>query len=191
MRKLLSVIVLLGFTVMAHAQKFEPNTKWPYVYEHFTPGTIYFEGNEKSSADMNIHLWGNVLHYVKADGKIYRAEAVDEEILTAVDKTVDKLESQIRRQKTKFLKKKKDYPQIVNFLEEDNGADFDYEYEPEDKKITRRKTFELRPMTSEDAILQMEMLGHNFLVYLDAETDSVCVIYKRNDGNYGLLEPDY
>ena len=89
------------------------------------------------------------------------------------------------------MKKKKDYPQIVNFLEEDNGADFDYEYEPEDKKITRRKTFELRPMTSEDAILQMEMLGHNFLVYLDAETDSVCVIYKRNDGNYGLLEPDY
>ena len=45
MRKLLSVIVLLGVAVMAHAQKFEPNTKWPYVYEHFTPGTIYFEGN--------------------------------------------------------------------------------------------------------------------------------------------------
>ncbi|MCQ2504350.1 MAG: ribosome-associated translation inhibitor RaiA [Saccharofermentans sp.] len=128
---------------------------------------------------------------LKLDGKILRAEARDEEILTAVDKTVDKLESQIRRQKTKFLKKKKDYPQIVSFLEEDNGADFDYETEPEDKKITRRKTFELRPMTSEDAILQMEMLGHNFLVYLDAETDSVCVVYKRNDGNYGLLEPDY
>ena len=128
---------------------------------------------------------------LKLDGKIYRAEARDEEILTAVDKTVDKLESQIRRQKTKFLKKKKEYPQIVSYLEEDNGADYDYEYEPEDKKITRRKTFELRPMTSEDAILQMEMLGHNFLVYLDAETDSVCVIYKRNDGNYGLLEPEY
>lgn len=74
MRKLLSVIVLLGFAVMAHAQNFEPNTKWPYVYEHFTPGTIYFEGNEKSSADMNIHLWGNVLHYVKADGKIYQSD---------------------------------------------------------------------------------------------------------------------
>lgn len=74
MRKLLSVIVLLGFAVMAHAQKFEPNTKWPYVYEHFTPGTIYFEGNEKSPADMNIHLWGNVLHYVKADGKIYQSD---------------------------------------------------------------------------------------------------------------------
>jgi len=128
---------------------------------------------------------------LKLDNKIYRAEARDEEILTAVDKTVDKLESQIRRQKTKFLKKKKEYPQIISYLEEDNGSDFDYEVDIPETKITRKKTFELRPMTSEDAILQMEMLGHNFLVYLDADTDSVCVVYKRNDGNYGLLEPEY
>ncbi|MBR6879927.1 MAG: ribosome-associated translation inhibitor RaiA [Clostridiales bacterium] len=127
---------------------------------------------------------------LKLNGKIYRAEARDEEILTAVDKTVDKLESQIRRQKTKFLKKKKEYPQIVSYLEQDTVADFDYEIE-KDSKITRKKSFELRPMTSEDAILQMEMLGHNFLVYLDADTNSVCVIYKRKDGDYGLLEPEY
>ena len=129
---------------------------------------------------------------LKLNNKIYRAEARDEEILTAVDRTVDKLESQIRRQKTKFLKKKKEYPEIVSYLEEDGGSDFDYVAdEPEESRITRKKTFELRPMTSEDAILQMEMLGHNFLVYLDADTNSVCVIYKRNDGNYGLLEPEY
>lgn len=59
-------------TVMA--QKYEPNTKWPYLYEDFIPGTIFFEGNQKSTADMNIHLWGNVLHYVKADGKIYQSD---------------------------------------------------------------------------------------------------------------------
>jgi len=129
---------------------------------------------------------------MKLDNKIYRAEARDEEILTAVDRAIDKLESQIRRNKTKFLKKKKEYPQIANYLEDDNASDFDYEVEvPEESKITRHKTFELRPMTSEDAILQMEMLGHNFLVYLDADTDSVCVVYKRNDGDYGLLEPKY
>lgn len=127
---------------------------------------------------------------LKLADKIYRAEAKDEEILSAVDKTVDKLESQIRKQKTKFIRRKKDYPQIVSYLEDDNGADFDYETDV-DTKITRRKTFTLRPMTSDDAILQMEMLGHNFLVYLDADTNSVCVIYKRNDGDYGLLEPDY
>ena len=127
---------------------------------------------------------------IKLDGKILRAEARDEEILSAVDKAIDKLESQIRKQKTKFIKQKKDYPQIVSFLEEDNSADFDYEVENEGG-ITRRKTFDLRPMTAEDAILQMEMLGHSFLVYLDADTNSVCVIYKRKDGDYGLLEPNY
>ena len=127
---------------------------------------------------------------IKLDGKILRAEARDEEILSAVDKSIDKLESQIRKQKTKFLKKKKEYPQIVSFIADEEAADFDYEMET-DTKISRRKTFDLRPMTSEDAILQMEMLGHNFLVYLDADTNSVCVVYKRKDGDYGLLEPNY
>ena len=123
-------------------------------------------------------------------GKILRAEACDEDILTAVDRTVDKLESQIRRQKTKFLKKKKDYPGIVSYLEEDGGADFDL-VEENEAKITKRKQFALRPMTSEDAILQLEMLGHDFFVDLDSDTNSVCVVYKRYDGGYGLLEPEY
>ncbi len=127
---------------------------------------------------------------IKLNGKIIRAEARDEEILTAVDQTIAKLEKQIRKQKTKFIKQKKEYPQIVNFLEEDNSADFDYEVE-EETGITKRKTFDLRPMTAEDAILQLEMLGHSFYVYLDSDTNSVCVVYKRNDGNYGLLEPKY
>ena len=127
---------------------------------------------------------------MKFDGRILRAEAVDEDILTAVDRTVDKLESQIRRQKTKFLKRKKDFPGIVNYLEDDGGADFDF-VEEKDEKITKRKQFALRPMTSEDAILQLEMLGHDFFVYLDSDTNSVCVVYKRYDGGYGLLEPEY
>ncbi len=78
MTKLVKVVLpfyLLTFLPLtAEAQKFEPNTKWPYLYENFTPGTIFFEGNQKSTADMNIHLWGNVLHYVKADGKIYQSD---------------------------------------------------------------------------------------------------------------------
>lgn len=125
---------------------------------------------------------------LKLDNRIYRAEAKDGDILNAVDRTVDKLESQIRKQKTKFLKKKKEYPEVIGFLEEDE-ADFDIE--GTEQKITRRKTFDLRPMSSDDAILQMEMLGHDFLVYLDSDTNSVCVVYKRKDGNYGLLEPKY
>lgn len=127
---------------------------------------------------------------LKLNNKIYRAESKDEEVLSAVDRTVDKLESQIRKQKTKFLKQKKEYPQIISYLEEEADLDYDFE-ETDEKQIIKRKTFELRPMSSEDAILQMEMLGHNFLVYLDSQTNSVCVIYKRKDGNYGLIEPTY
>ena len=148
---------------------------------------------EEGSFNVRIRPEGSLMVVeitMKLDNKVYRAEARDEEILTAVDRAIDKLESQIRRQKTKFLKKKKEYPQIVNLLEDDNAADFDVENEVE-AKITRRKEFDLRPMSTEDAILQMEMLGHSFFVYLDAETDSICVIYKRQDGNYGLLEPKY
>ena len=148
---------------------------------------------EEGSFNIKIRPEGSVMVVeitLKLDTKIYRAEARDEEILTAIDKTVDKLESQIRRQKTKFMKKKKEYPQIVSFLEEEPDTDFDFEMDDE-KKIIKRKPFELRPMTSEDAILTMEMLDHTFLVYLDANTDNVCVVYKRKDGNYGLIEPIY
>ena len=78
MARLLKVVLpfcLFAFSPLhVSAQRFEPNTKWPYVYENFMPGTIYFEGNEKSSADLNIHLWGNVLHYVKGDGRIYQSD---------------------------------------------------------------------------------------------------------------------
>jgi putative sigma-54 modulation protein len=59
------------------------------------------------------------------------------------------------------------------------------------KAIIKRKSFALVPMTPDDAVLQMEMLGHSFLVYLDAESGNVCVVYKRKDGNYGVIEPTY
>ena len=76
MKKILSLIAMMLFTVSASAQ-FEPNTKWPYVYENFTDGTIYFDGNKKSAAKLNIHLLGNVLHYVSPEGKIFQSSDKD------------------------------------------------------------------------------------------------------------------
>lgn len=72
MKKLLSFIIMALFTLSASAQ-YEPNTKWPYVYENFTDGTIYFDGNKKSVAKLNIHLLGNVLHYISPEGKIFQS----------------------------------------------------------------------------------------------------------------------
>ena len=68
----LSIISLLSLSV--GAQKYVPNTKWPYLYEDFQKGTIYMEGNKKSEAELNVHLLGNVLHYIKPDGKIYHSD---------------------------------------------------------------------------------------------------------------------
>lgn len=126
---------------------------------------------------------------LRLQNHIYRAEAKDEEILTAVDRTVDKLESQIRRQKSRIQKQIHDYSYMKEYLDDIVPDAEDEEYE--EKTIIKRKTFALVPMTSDDAVLQMEMLGHSFLVYLDAETGNVCVVYKRKDGNYGLIEPTY
>ena len=70
MNRIFTVFGLLLLCVAAHAQKFQPNTRWPYLYENFMPGTIYFKDNTKSSADMNIHLQGNVLHYTDKEGHI-------------------------------------------------------------------------------------------------------------------------
>lgn len=77
MKKLCSLFVLLCAVLTASAQKFEPNTKWPYVYEDFTQGAIFFNGNKKSESKLNIHLWGNKLHYLKGDNKIYQSDDRD------------------------------------------------------------------------------------------------------------------
>ena len=74
MRKTIATTLLLVTALAVTAQKYEANTKWPYLYKDFTEGTIYLEGNQKSStSELNIHLWGNALHYLGADGRIYQS----------------------------------------------------------------------------------------------------------------------
>lgn len=73
MKKFLSILLLACATLSASAQRYEPNTKWPYIYEDFTEGTIFFDGNKKTQSKLNIHLWGNKLHYLSIDEKILEA----------------------------------------------------------------------------------------------------------------------
>lgn len=74
MKKLLSVLVMAFATLIANAQSYEPNTKWPYIYENFTDGTIFFDGNKKKECMLNIHLWGNKLHYLSENQRIFQSE---------------------------------------------------------------------------------------------------------------------
>ena len=77
MRKIIVLLLLVTGALTASAQKYSPNTKWPYIYENFTEGTIFFEGNKKSEAQLNIHLWGNKLHYLSNEGRIFTSDDKD------------------------------------------------------------------------------------------------------------------
>lgn len=110
-----------------------------------------------------------------------RAEETNSDMYAAIDLVVDKLESQIRKNKSK-IKSKMNKEKISDF------GYFDFETEEEESDIVKRKTIELKPMDEEEAILQMELLGHNFFIFKNFNTDTICVIYKRKDNNYGLID---
>ena len=122
---------------------------------------------------------------INAKGAVFRAEEVVQDIYEGIDRVVDKLSSQMARFKGKLQKRYNDNKALKFEILPD------YEEEVEEVKVVRTKKFELTPMTVEEAILEMEMLQHNFFVFLDMETDSVNVVYIRKDGNYGVLETTY
>lgn len=118
-------------------------------------------------------------------GAVLRAEESTDDMLVSIDRAVDALVSQIRKHKTK-LQKRFNSGDTIRF---ENIAGIENDVEP--SKIVKVKTFGMKPMSPDEAILQMELVGHNFYVFLDADTDLAKVVYKRKDGNYGLLEPAF
>ena len=113
---------------------------------------------------------------------IFRAQERSDDLEDALDICVDSLIRQIRKNKTRIEKKLRD----VSF-DDVLAEDFD----EEEIEVVRSKTVVLKPETVDEAILQMNLLGHMFYMFRNAETDDICVVYKRNDGGYGLIEPDY
>ncbi len=119
---------------------------------------------------------------INAKGTVFRAEEVVSDIYEGLDKVVDKLSSQMAKFKGKLQKRYNDNKS----LRFESIPDLDEEVE--EVNVVKTKKFELSPMTIDEAILQMEMLQHTFFVYLDMDTDSVNVVYRRKDGDYGVLE---
>ena len=122
---------------------------------------------------------------IPTDKFILRSEEEDKDLYAAIDLVTDKLERQIRKNKTRLNRQNND-----NALKEFN---FDYEIASdeetnEDEVIVKRKNIEMKPMDEEEAILEMNLLGHEFFVFKDMHPNQVCVLYKRKDGNYGLIE---
>lgn len=158
-----------------------------YIEEKLNKLNKYFENPDEIEASI----------LTKQDGRMQRIEVTiptphftlrnevsKDDLYAAIDLVSDKLERQIRKNKTKLKKQNK----VNNKYEYLN---FDYEVkdnEEENNKIVKRKKFDTKPMDEEEAILEMELLGHNFFVYKDMHTDNVNVLYKRDDGNYGIIE---
>ncbi|MBU5454362.1 ribosome hibernation-promoting factor, HPF/YfiA family [Caproiciproducens sp. MSJ-32] len=121
------------------------------------------------------------------NGIILRAEEETEDMYKSIDLVVNKLERRIRKQRTKLSKRSHEslrFPTYEDYNEKDDVVETN-------GKVVKTKKFVIKPMTIDEAVLQMELLGHNFFVYEDADANKVSVVYKRNDGDYGLLEPEY
>ena len=121
---------------------------------------------------------------VSVDGLILRAEESSNDMYLSIDRAVDKLDSQIRRYRTKMGK------QLRDVRPEQPEEIVEPVYEAANYDVVRVKKFAVKPMDVDDAITQMELLGHNFFLFMNAETNSMCVLYRRNDGSYGLLVPE-
>lgn len=123
---------------------------------------------------------------INAKGTIFRAEETTNDAYNGVDRVVEKLNSQMSRFKTKLQRKHKDHKEFR--FEEIPEVSSE---EKEEMKVVKTKKFDLMPMSVDEAIMQMELLEHNFFVFLNMESNSVDVVYQRKDGTYGLLETQY
>jgi len=127
------------------------------------------------------------------DGLVLRAETVNSDQLTAFDEALDRLERQLVRYKQKLVRRRKQGPHRgeavgQGVVAEPEPAEEDEEFEEFD--IVRVKAHSLKPMSPQEAVLQMEMVGHDFYVFYDDTAQRVGVVYKRKSGNYGLIEPE-
>ena len=119
------------------------------------------------------------------NGAIFRVEENSEDMYKSLDLAVDKLGKQIKKHKTSLHRRFKSHESIRFDMIPDNGNK-----EEGKRTIVKNKTFIMKPMDPEEAVLQMELLGHDFFVFLNGESNDINVVYIRKDGNYGLIEPE-
>lgn len=122
---------------------------------------------------------------IPVKGNIIRSEQVSNDMYVSIDLVEEVIERQLRKYKTKIVDKKQEGGNFQKaYIENDYMED-------EEIRIIRSKKFGMKPMFPEDACVQMELLGHNFYVFRNAETDEVSVVYKRKGNTYGLIEPEF
>ena len=178
-----------------------------HLLHHLGAATVLLEQNEKAQADAirdkldkldkffspdtKVHVTLSVdkdRHKIEVTipikGSIIRSEQVSNDMYVSIDLVEEVIERQIKKYKGKIIRKHQEGANLNrSFIER-------MEPEEETVRIVRHKQFEFKPMYPEDACVQMELLGHNFYVFVNAETEGVAVVYKRKGGTYGLIEPE-
>ena len=145
-----------------------------YFNDEVTANVTLSVEKERQKIEVTIPIKGNII----------RAEEVSNDMYVSIDLVEEIIERQMRRYKTRLVNAKQAAAEFSKAYIED-----DYEDEP-DVKIVRTKKFGVKPMNPEEACVQMELLQHNFYVFLNSETDEVNVVYKRKNNTYGLIEPE-
>ena len=153
----------------------------------------YFTDTSNSTAHVNLKVYtdknAKVEVTIPLPYLVLRAEETSPDMYASIDLVTDKLERQIRKHKTKLNRKSRERGyKTFEVLPEETPATQETDKKEETVQIVRTKTVSLKPMDSEEAVLQMEMLGHNFFIYEDAETQGINIVYRRHDGRYGLIE---
>ena len=162
-----------------------------YVKEKLNKLDTYLGDSENVKANVLLNVHGRsqkVEVTIPLKNFILRAEDVQEDLYAAIDTVADKLQRQIRKNKTRLASKKMKTVAVQDFVF-DKIEDIKEEEETEEK-IVKRKKVEVKPMSEEEAILQMELLGHQFYIFKDAETLKPTLVYKRKEGNYGVIETE-
>ncbi|MEH7109913.1 MULTISPECIES: ribosome hibernation-promoting factor, HPF/YfiA family [Bacillaceae] len=160
-----------------------------YVEKKISKLERYF--TEAPNAKVNVNLKFNADKTSKVEVTIplpqlvLRAEETNSDMYAAIDLITDKLERQIRKHKTKVNRKFREKGDVSFQFTTINNTEV---HDDEDLELVRTKRFDLKPMDSEEAILQMNMLGHSFYVFTNSDTNRTNVVYKRKDGRYGLIE---
>jgi putative sigma-54 modulation protein len=148
----------------------------------------YFQDDAEGSITYSVERNRKIIEItINLPGTILRAEESSDDMYASIDRAVDVLEGQIRKYKTK-LQRRFNNGKTIRF---ENIVPLNDELEQDRPKVVRTKRFDMKPMNVEEAILQMELLRHNFFVFMNADSDDINVLYKRKDGNYGLIEPEF
>ncbi len=149
----------------------------------------YFEQAINSTVNINMKVQPDKKQKVEVTivmkHLVLRAEETTSDMYAAIDLISEKLERQIRKHKKKVNRKWREKGKEDQFVAVSEAAD---SQEEDELEVVRTKRFDLKPMDTEEAILQMNLLGHNFFVYNDTETDDTHIVYKRDDGRYGLIQ---